>query len=364
MAKSKDTTPYKDALCIMLARDNHTAGFLLFKIVYWSQYGKAQIPGTEGYWIANKREWWWREARLSSGQYNRAISNLESWGLIEKQQFWYGRYLILHVRPTALTIDFLALGTTWEAAIEFLPDNKLAKGQKGPTEITAVANPSSSTSAISLENAGSSNPSLSENANSNTIINTQNISKNIPTIALPASPSCVTDQAPENEKVISGEKKQKKIIGNYPVELEFSSALFHVAPSFTLKQLQLAWKFALNQHYATAVASGKIEITLSAKEVGVLAETNKRFASVLGPGGSVSFQAYAADILIYAVEHWNDLKLDEGVKKTHYPSINSLAGCFNSAVTIWHEAGRPPMPAALKAACGPPAAVPFEAGAT
>jgi hypothetical protein len=120
MARRKDTNPDSLALCIMLARGDHAAGTLLHKIKYWSQYGKAAIPGVEGKWCANDRPWWMREAQLTLKQYNRAAASLTKLNLIEKKQYPFAGANILHVRPSQTTLDFLAASQTWDVAFEVM----------------------------------------------------------------------------------------------------------------------------------------------------------------------------------------------------------------------------------------------------
>ena len=126
----KPTNPSPLALCLLLANRNHLAGVVLERIAHWSQYGRAKIPGKDGMWIANVRQWWLRECCLSPDQWDRTIRKLKKWGLIERRQWWFAGRSILHVRATELTKSFLAASTTWEAASEFLNDLGLNKSGK------------------------------------------------------------------------------------------------------------------------------------------------------------------------------------------------------------------------------------------
>lgn len=317
MSSSENTTPYKDALCIMLARDNHPAGFLLAKIVYWSKYGKAKIPKFKGYWIAHKCEWWAREARLSVGQYNRAISRLASWGLVEKRQWWFGRVNILYVRPTALTKDFLAVATTWEAAKEFLPDHTL----QGITEIADPENPSSSKSKISNGNAGSNNPSLLKKTISNNIKHSLNLTKNkTPPHVSPASPPYVKEADSDKKKVVSGEIKnnnkntEEEGLNNKiklspktkPIPLPPSQMSSNKPP--TIKEMTLAWEAAISASLGAASATGTCAAPLNTKQVGALATFNKGLKEKFKHKKTVdSLEQYALDIIAYAVIHWNEV---------------------------------------------------------
>jgi integrase len=49
----KETFPAPVVVCTMLARGDHTLGVLLHRVVHWSQYGRATIPGTKGwrFWL-------------------------------------------------------------------------------------------------------------------------------------------------------------------------------------------------------------------------------------------------------------------------------------------------------------------------
>jgi hypothetical protein len=153
----------------MLARGNHMAGVLLHSILYWSKYGSAKIPGEEGKWTAHDREWWSREACLSLRQYDRAISRLMTWGLVEKRQFWFAGRNILHVRPTTLTTDWIALASTWQAAEEFL-DEAFAAAEL-QDEFTGHGKLGFPKQAISNGTAAYGNPSSPLPAMSNNMIN-------------------------------------------------------------------------------------------------------------------------------------------------------------------------------------------------
>ena len=126
-----DTNPDPLALCVMLAQGDHAAGLLLYKIRHWAKYGKAEKPGVEGTWRANDKPWWMREARLSSGQYDRAIAKLKEYELVEKCQYWFGPRNIGYVRLSSKTRDFLTAATTWDVAFELLAQMGLlcSKGQ-------------------------------------------------------------------------------------------------------------------------------------------------------------------------------------------------------------------------------------------
>jgi hypothetical protein len=120
MSSKKNTNPNAVSICVLLARGDHVAGLLLYRINFWSRYGKATIKGVEGQWIANDRRWWMREAQLSLRQYNLAAAKLVKLGLIEKRQFPFAGRNVLYVRPSALTKDIFASATTWDMALEVL----------------------------------------------------------------------------------------------------------------------------------------------------------------------------------------------------------------------------------------------------
>jgi hypothetical protein len=120
-----ETNPSRPSLCVLLARGDHVAGFMLDRITHWAQYGKAKVPDTEGTWVANDREWWMREAQLSEGQLDRSLAKLAKFELIEKNQHPFGGRNIMHVRPSELTADILAASKTWGAAAEIFAQAKI-----------------------------------------------------------------------------------------------------------------------------------------------------------------------------------------------------------------------------------------------
>ena len=113
--------------------------------------------GSSGRWIANDREFWQREVRLSKDQCDRCLSRLEDWRLIERRQFWFGRRNVLHVTPTAFTLQVRASIDTWSVAHDLLGSEAFLR--VGPDvcdfaelglaklliskEVSAVANPAS-----------------------------------------------------------------------------------------------------------------------------------------------------------------------------------------------------------------------------
>jgi hypothetical protein len=310
MSSAKNTTPYKDALCIMLARDDHVAGFLLAKIVYWSRYGKARIPKYKGYWVAHKRDWWEREARLSVGQYNRASSRLAKWGLIEKTQWWFGRVNILYVRPTTMTNDFLAIATTWEAADEFLPDHTL----ESTPETADLGKANLPISKLSNENAGSSNPSLSKKTDSNNIKNIHNYTKKnkaLPCVS-PASPPYAKEaDSDKKEKIASGEIKnnnkntEEVSPKTKPIPLPPSLSAPNKPP--TVKQLAAIWVAAVSAKYGSG-NSGSATASLTAKQLGALATFKQSLRNIYGGSEKpYDLEHDALDMVAYVVTHWGQL---------------------------------------------------------
>ncbi|MFA6264880.1 MAG: hypothetical protein WC670_04080 [Pseudolabrys sp.] len=338
------------------------AGMLLYSVVYWIKYGRAVIPGVEGYWVAHTRHWWCREACLSIRQYDRAIAKLAKWGLVEKRQWWFGQRNILYVRPSGTVEDFLIAAKTWAAAHELAA----AKFDFAPPKLAENGNPSLPDAEISNVFSETGEPSPPSSEISNNIINSHNsfgIKKNnIPTNPLPASPSC-SNTASHKEKVSGGGKKGKKSNSAHPVKLEYSNAAYHIAPVFTLQQLLNIWKAAVGKYHAHALAAGKFELPSGPEDFGSLAEINETLTGMYGPNGDENLQQNADDIIAFAIEHWSELGTDSWGKTKPYPSIAFLSETLGTAVTIWDKAGRPTMPAALKAACGPSASVLSDVGA-
>ena len=81
MSRAKDSTwPSDLAKCILLCRGKHAdAAQLLLRICHWHKYAKISLSGSSGRWIANDREFWQREVRLSKDQCDRCLSRLEDW---------------------------------------------------------------------------------------------------------------------------------------------------------------------------------------------------------------------------------------------------------------------------------------------
>ncbi len=73
----------------MVAGESHRDGVLLERIMWWIKYSSVFIPKKTGKWIANKHEFWKKEARLSPDQLTRSLNRLESKGLTSRQRFKY-----------------------------------------------------------------------------------------------------------------------------------------------------------------------------------------------------------------------------------------------------------------------------------
>ena len=156
MSEYTDTTPSKFALCVLLAKDKHMPGGLLYLIVGSMKYADAQLPDTEGHWIARDSKWWCREADLTPRQFDRALANLDEWGLIDRCQAMHGSKNILHLRPTALTTEYLAVATTWEFAKKLQPTMPGSKSNSAN-----IGKPDQTTSSSQdKEPASSGNPML------------------------------------------------------------------------------------------------------------------------------------------------------------------------------------------------------------
>lgn len=149
--------PNRLALCIALVGNDHRAGVLLERILFWYGYAKVKIPGKVGKWVANDHLFWMLDAQLSCDQLSRSLKLLDAKGLIERTQFWFGRRTILHVRPSTKTTAFLEAAKTWPAANELLEKLKSC-----PTKISACAEPSSANSPNSNEISKNAEPTSAD----------------------------------------------------------------------------------------------------------------------------------------------------------------------------------------------------------
>jgi hypothetical protein len=86
------------------------AGTLLSQIIYWftpNEDGetKLRVVKSDGYWLAKKREDWWKECRITPKQYDRAIKILIDKGLVESKLFMFNGHPTTHIRPIPETIN-------------------------------------------------------------------------------------------------------------------------------------------------------------------------------------------------------------------------------------------------------------------
>lgn len=322
------------------------AGALLFAIVYWSQYGKAEIPGVEGFWYAKEREWWSREARLSPRQYDRAIAALASACRIEKRQWWFGGRNILHVRPSQLTRDFLDAAKTWEAAEELLHDIALSDVTEAQFEVANSGKPGSPNTEKSNGIADNGNPSSPKAGMSNTLIGLQHSfgmkSTDTLTGSHPASPTCAAKgqslykEVPEKDKIGDMIQEDAHIKTVAPVPSKYEAKPTSVP---TLKEMAAAWQAAVAAFYSHGVTTDPAGSKVSAKELGMLATT----LELLGPfnmdDGTVYDKRYhACEIIAYTVEHWTALRAkcgDWGLQKGKGPQIEYFCDNLHAALELW-----------------------------
>ena len=322
---NSETVPSRIALCVKLAHSNHMAGVLLYRIVFWKQYARAKIKGETGEWIANDRAWWMREAQLSSDQYDRTISKLEKWNLIERRQWWFGRRNILFVRPTKVTADYVTAAKTWQAADEYVDDEMGHEVTISKSTDQSSANLLSSKGVSVTAKPGSAMPLISNNNE-----NLQVFYKEKLHCAHPASPSCAKETKFQ-KKEIPGEDKITIIQSHFfaiPLaQLQKTPSIYPYPP---LKYLIAIWAAATKDHYGNHACG-----SLSPKEKGIMAEL---YYALHGAAayGEENLQSRAGDIIAYAIKHWSQLKM----KKPH-PDLKCLIENLTAAISPWREAGRP-----------------------
>jgi hypothetical protein len=318
----KETNPSRLALCIMLAKGNHVAGTFLHSVVYWSKYGRAEIPNVDGYWIANNRNWWRREVCLGLRQYDRAVAKLATWGLIEKRQWWFGGRNILFIRPTSLTQDFLASAKTWAAAKELVLEIIANTSDHMLSELSPSGKPGLPNSEVSKGNAKVGNSGMPASAISNNIKHYQNlfeIKEDTPTSAPSASPTCAIGAGLKTKEEVNAGKKSKinkyeQSMHSYPLP-EKDAGIDQV---FSLKQLCQIWTKALDAEYPETKPN-----ILTSKPKGNLAEIYQRLGDVSVKNGSVDFRPQAGDIIVYAVQYWPQVMNNHWGKKSPYPDLRS-----------------------------------------
>jgi hypothetical protein len=292
----------------MLAGGNHMAGVLLARIMHWSRYGRAEIPGTSGFWIANDRAWWMREACLTADQYDRSMSKLAKWKLVERRQWWFGGRKILFVRPTDLTTAFVVASKTWPAAKELLPDLHAV----GQSKVSETADQSSAEMLISNGVSNSAELGPAASLNSNYIENShQNLTKKE---KLTSAPSCagsagISISAPGGDDKIT------------------HKALFDI------------WEGAIGKYHSDAVASGQLSCTLTPKEKGCIAEFFSRLdvEAKLSSGAHVNLRQYADHILTFCICNWTSLAKQTGGPP--HPRACFLNDQTSWAVTLWLKSG-------------------------
>ena len=325
-----ETTPSRIALCVKLANCNHMAGVLLYQIVFWKQYVHAKIPGVSGEWIANDREWWMREAQLSSDQYDRTILKLEKWNLIERRQWWFGRRNILFVRATKVASDYVMAATTWQAAAEFVGNHA---GQNEYLKISKSADQCSAMALISNGISTIAKPGSAMALSSNNSENLQDYYKEKLNGAHPASPSCAKETNFQKKEIPGEDKigiKQTHFAKNLPMALPFAQLEKTGSTSPSLNDLIAIWAAVTKDHYGNHACG-----SLNAKEMGIMAML---FHTLFGNAayGDENLQSRSGDIIAYAIKHWSQLKMD----KLH-PNLKCLIENLGAAIAPWHEAGRP-----------------------
>lgn len=317
----KETSPSTNAICIMLAGGNHAAGVLLASIVYWSKYGRAKIPKFGGYWVANKRTWWMREACLSSDQFNRAINRLEQSSLIERCQYWFSNRNILHVRPTKKTMGFVQSAKTWKAAKEFYADLDLIHSPEngGNKHLSSVNMQKSNEIGIDAT------PSLAKPLISKDISNLPDNPNNKPTGAHAATPLCAATSGLENKQPDFGTKQKKKNSNLLPPALQDDCT--------TTKQVAAVWSEAMKKHFSAAVATGDVSPVMTPKDLGLLAQMIERLGSKYE-----NPEVVARDILAYMIEQWLGLKL---FGKPTFPGVafasDHLGELLALVTTVYNE---------------------------
>ncbi len=99
-AASRDTIDVKR--CYIDVSKDLVAGILLSQIIYWFLPGKNGKPRVtiekQGrYWLAKKREDWWAECRITPKQFDRAITILETEGIVTTKVFKFGPETVKHI---------------------------------------------------------------------------------------------------------------------------------------------------------------------------------------------------------------------------------------------------------------------------
>lgn len=164
--------------------------------------------------------------------------------------------------------------------------------------------------------------------------------KDIPTGAASASPICAIGPGLTLKEQVTPGKKNKMSTQNQSAQLypgtEKSAA--PTVPAFSLHQLCQIWTKAVNAEQPQPNPH-----ILTPKQKGKLAEIYQALADMSDASGSHDFRPHAADIIVYSVQHWAEVIADIWAKKSLYPDVSQLYDALGPAVTLWHEAGRPPV---------------------
>jgi hypothetical protein len=93
------------------------AGILLAQIIYWFLPGKdgcprIQVKKNDKSWLAKSRQDWFKECRISSKQYDRAIKRLIAKGIVEVELHKFGGVPIHHISVNWSTLKGLIRGTS------------------------------------------------------------------------------------------------------------------------------------------------------------------------------------------------------------------------------------------------------------
>jgi hypothetical protein len=308
--KRNRTTPSRNALCVKLAAHDHLAGLFLVGILHWAKYGRAEIPGVQGEWVANPRSWWGRECCLSSSQYDRSIAKLKRLGLVEARQWWFGHKNILYVRPTKLTLDYVASATTWVAAEQFMP------GQ----QVVEIDDPSSLALTISNENADDGKLGLSKLPISKYINNLSDNQTSNPQSTVPASPACA-----------NGKNKNKKSPGT-------NTDIKDVTAIVSLKELENIWISRIANKLSGKSLCKAACPELPAKERGALALIEKYFAEFSDQKLTIADGKYQSALelfLCYVIDQWSNVG---AYQQPVQPDLIFVAEGIDPFLDAWLEA--------------------------
>jgi hypothetical protein len=311
----KPTNPNKLPLCIMIAGEDHLAGVLLERIMWWWPYASISIPKKPGEWIANSHVFWMREARMSPDQFSRTLRRLVAKGLVERTQFWFAGLNILHVRPTLKTIEFLQAAKTWPAA------NELMVGQNASSQTGKFAEPDS---ANSLNPNGSSKNAESGSAkspDSNYIKTNHKMEHEIFSSGSPAMPINPGKGKNSPQNFVSG-----------PEEVGVFQELPDVATTsaMSLTGATNIWINAVKLHFPSNPGP-----KLSPQQKGAMALITQGLGQFWN-GEDVSFQADTVDIFHFGIKHWSKWKT-----KKPQPDPEIFCEFLGEIVNDWVGSGRP-----------------------